>query len=235
MIINANDKFIGASIEKFGAWAADDIAVIQNILDVLLQSKSQVRVYDVGANIGTHTVALARHFGDRIAVRSFEAQRHMYYLLCGNVAINGLDNVICHQVAVSDGSSNTIDVVMPNYNRINNFGGLELMDAHNSDNSLMIKDATETVSCLCLDHFKEPVDFVKLDVEGMECQALAGATQLINEHKPICFVEVLKSDIIKIQEFFKRYDYTLYKYKSDDWIFVPKDSDVELDLPNVLL
>lgn len=235
MIINANDKFIGASIEKFGSWAADDIEVIKNIIDVLLLSKSHVRVYDVGANIGTHTVALARHFGNSIVLRSFEAQRHMYYLLCGNVALNGLDNVVCHHAAVSDGSANTMDVIMPNYNTLNNFGGLELMHAHNSDNDSMVKDASETVPCLCLDSFKESVDFVKLDVEGMECQALAGAELLISKSKPVCFVEVLKSDRVKIKDFFKKHDYMLYTYKSDDWIFVPNDSDVELDLPNVLL
>lgn len=235
MIINANDKWIGPSIEQFGAWAADDIELIKNILEIQLLDKSHVTFYDVGANIGTHTVALGRHFNSKISIRSFEAQRHMYYLLCGNVALNGLDNTTCHQVAIGDGSMSSIDVVMPDYKKINNFGGLELVEAINSDNSLMCMDKIETVACATLDSFSEPVDFIKLDIEGMECQALDGAKNIINNYKPVCFVEVLKSDIVKIQNYFRSMNYNCYKYKPDDWIFVPKDSDVELDLPIVLL
>ena len=235
MIINTNDQWIGPSIEQFGSWAADDIELIKSIVEILLRDRSQICFYDVGANIGTHTVALARHFENRIRIRSFEAQRQMYYLLCGNVALNGLDNVICEHVAVGDGTAKSIDVLLPDYNKVNNFGGLELIDAINSDNSLMSKNHTEKVNCVCLDHYNESVDFIKLDIEGMECQALQGALHTIQNSRPICFVEVLKSDIVDIQKFFKNLDYIVYKYKPDDWIFVPKERDVELDLPTVLL
>lgn len=235
MIINANDKWIGPSIEQFGAWAADDIELIKSIVGIQLQQREHICFYDVGANIGTHTVALARHFDSRIRVRAFEAQRHMYHILCGNVALNGLDNVMCEHSAVSDGTVDHIQVHMPDYNRTNNFGGLELMSAVNSDNSLMIKKQMESIPCVTLDSFAEWVDFIKLDVEGMEFQALQGAKSTVEQSRPICFVEVLKSDIIMIQQFFKSYDYVLYKYKPDDWIFVPNDSHVELDLPKTLL
>lgn len=235
MIINGNDRWIGPSIEQFGAWAADDIELIASILDILLKEKDRVTFYDVGANIGTHTVALARRFGTRIAVRAFEAQRQMFYVLCGNVAINGLDNVHCHHCAVTDGTVTSMDILLPDYNKINNFGGLELMDAVNSDNSSMSKNLVEKVSCVILDGHDESVDFIKLDVEGMELRALQGARHIIQTSRPICFVEVLKSDIATIQDFFKQYSYILYRYKNDDWIFVPKEKDVEFDLPKVLL
>jgi FkbM family methyltransferase len=235
MIINANDRFIGASIEQFGAWAADDIDTIKNILEVLLQEKSQVIMYDVGANIGTHAVALARHFGSRISVRAFEAQRHVYYALCGNVALNGLDNVVCEHVAVGDGTVCRLHVQLPDYNQPNNFGGFEVMPAANSDNDDMHKSLMETIVCRAIDSYNETVDFVKLDVEGMEIQALQGAKKTIAQSRPICFVEVLKSDKLAIHGFFHDLDYVAYGYKDDDWIFVPSDSDVELDLPKILL
>lgn len=231
MIINGNDKWIGPSIEQFGAWAADDIEVIKNIMDVQLRERQYLVFYDVGANIGTHTVALGRHFQDRIRIRSFEAQRQIYYVLCGNVAINGLDNVVCHHCAVGDGASQTMEIALPDYTKTNNFGGLELIEVANSDNSLLIKNKTEKVDCLTLDGFDEAVDFIKLDIEGMEYHALQGAQQLIQKSRPICFVEVLKSDVDKIQKFFRHHNYVKYAYKPEDWIFVPKESDVELDLP----
>lgn len=235
MLINANDKFIGASIEQFGAWAADDIENIKNIIDILLGERSLVTMYDVGANIGTHTVALARHFGSRISVRAFEAQRHVYYTLCGNVALNGLDNVVCEHAAVSDGTVDRLDIQLPDYNQVNNFGGFEVMPAVKSDNSGMQKGQTETISCTTIDSYNESVDFVKLDVEGMEIQALHGAKTTLERSRPICFVEVLKSDKLVIHHFFHDLDYLSYRYKDDDWIFVPEESNVELDLPKILL
>jgi len=36
-----------------------------------------------------------------------------------------------------------------------------------------------------------PVDFIKIDVEGMEMQALAGAARTIATHRPILYIEVL--------------------------------------------
>lgn len=235
MLINSNDQFIGASIERFGSWAADDIELIKSILQIQLDQKTHVSLYDVGANIGTHTVALARHFGPSVSIRAFEAQRHMYYLLCGNVALNGLDNVICEHVAVSDGVVDHIQVTMPDYNDSNNFGGFELINPVYSDNQTMTKDQIESVRCTTIDHYNDTVDFIKLDIEGMELLALAGAEKTIKRSRPICFVEVLKSDKLAIQSFFQSKQFVAYQYKDHDWIFVPEESDVELDLPILLL
>ena len=192
--------------------------------------------YDVGANIGTHSVALSKEFGARISIRAFEAQRLVYYQLCGNMAINNVENVLCYHAAVNDGAEKTMEISLPDYNQKFNYGGLELLPgAVNSDNEFVTKSNRETVNCLSLDSFDEHVDFIKMDIEGMEIHALQGATQLIKNCRPICFVEVLKSDIMEIQDFFRKLDYVLYQYKPDDWIFVPNNSDVELDLPKVLL
>jgi hypothetical protein len=40
-----------------------------------------------------------------------------------------------------------------------------------------------------------PVDFLKLDVEGMEMAALAGAAQLIAAQRPVLYVEVVDENI----------------------------------------
>ena len=224
MIINANDQFIGRSIEVYGAWAKDDIELIVSLLNLLLQQKPTLTFYDVGANIGTHTVALARTFGEKLQVKSFEAQRQIYYMLCGNVAINGLTNVHCYNLAVSDQSDQTLEIQLPDYQMPNNFGGLELVKPVRSDNQHMTKTATDTVETVCLDDFDEHIDFLKIDIEGMEHVALAGAKKVISASRPICFVEMYKTDIDVVKKFFKKLDYVAYAVKPDDWIFFPKES-----------
>lgn len=224
MIINANDQYIGRSIELYGAWAKEDIDLIASLLNLLLQQKPVLTFYDVGANIGTHTVALAKIFGDKLKIKSFEAQRQVYYMLCGNVAINGLTNVYCYNLAVSDKSDQTLEIKLPDYQMPNNFGGLELIEPVRSDNQYMTKTAIDLVETVCLDDFDEHIDFVKMDIEGMEHVALAGAKKVISQSRPVCFIEMYKTDTDIVKKFFKKLEYVAYAVKPDDWIFFPKES-----------
>jgi FkbM family methyltransferase len=234
MIVNENDKYIGQSIRHLGSWAQDDIDLIANFCDIILDSKPNMVLYDVGSNIGTHSIALAKKYGNRISVRAFEAQRQIYYMLCGNVAINGLDNVVCEYLAVSDVSDQTIDIALPDYNAVNNFGGVELVKPNYSDNQDMVKPNTESVVTCTLDSFDEPVDFIKMDVEGMEHLALAGAKGLLAKYRPVCFIEIMKTDQNRVKEIFKELNYIAYVYKQDDWIFCPAEGDFELNGVNTV-
>ena len=229
MIVNQNDQYIGKSIQLLGTWAQDDIDLIASFCELILENKPNMVLYDVGANIGSHTVALAKKFGNRISIRAFEAQRQVYYTLCGNVAINGLDNVICEYLAVSDIANTIISIQLPDYNTVNNFGGVELMTAEHSDNQNMVKPNLEYIKTTTLDSYNDIVDFVKLDVEGMEHLALAGARQLLIKNRPVCFVEIMKTDQSKVKQIFKELNYIAYAYKNDDWIFCPAESDYELE------
>jgi FkbM family methyltransferase len=229
MIVNENDQYIGQSIRHLGAWAQDDIDLIASFCDIILDNKTKMVLYDVGANIGSHTVALAKKYGNRITIRSFEAQRQIYYMLCGNVAINGLDNVICEYAAVSDVANNIIPIQLPDYNTVNNFGGVELLTPEYSDNQNMAKPNMEFIKTTTLDSYNDTVDFIKMDVEGMEHLALEGARQLLTKHRPVCFVEIMKTDQTRVRQIFKDLNYIAYAYKQDDWIFCPAEGDFELN------
>jgi FkbM family methyltransferase len=225
MIINANDQYIGRSIEQYGHWAADDIDLIGRICDFLLQSKPKITMYDVGSNIGTHTVALANRFNERVQIRAFEAQRQIYYMLCGSVAINGLNNVYCEYAAVSD-ASGFLSIHVPDYTEINNFGGVELQLPVHSDNQTMNKPNIESVQTVTIDSFNESVDFIKMDIEGMEHLALAGAINTLKSSRPICFVEMAKTDQLAVKKLFGQVKYRAYAYKDDDWLFIPNESEL---------
>lgn len=168
---------------------------------------------------------MAKTYQEKIAVRSFEAQRQIYYILCGNIAINGLDNVHAHNLALSNKSSEMIDIELPDYSMPNNFGGLELLKSERSDNQYMTKNASEAVETVCIDDFDEPVDFIKMDIEGMEHFALEGGKTTIAKYRPICFVEMWKCDIEAVKNFFKQLNYIAYQYKPDDWVFFPSESE----------
>jgi len=235
MIVNSQDQYIGASIQQFGSWDGADINLIAEICKFLLTQRGHLTLYDVGANIGSHTVPLAQQFGGQMTIRAFEAQRQVYYVLCGNVAINGLPNVYCYHAAVSDQNHVMMDIAVPDYTESNNFGGVELVAATNSDNQNMIKSGHETVMTITLDSFEEPVDFIKMDVEGMEHLALKGCLQIL-QHRPVCYVEVAKTDQQQVRDIFSQANYTAYAYKPGDWIFVPKESNLVINgVPKIVL
>lgn len=221
IIVSTNDQFIGDSIIKTGTWAAHDQALIGEILVHILHTNAKAMVYDVGANNGIHTLFLAKAFANAVTVRAFEAQQEIFYMLCGTVAINNLRNVICHFNAVSRRSGEWLSFDLPDYDTRNNFGGLELVPALHSDNQDIRKTSQkQDIETVTLDSFDEKVDFIKLDIEGMELLALHGARACISTHNPYVFCELAKSERSKIFEFFKVYHYSLYHNRYDG-VFLP--------------
>lgn len=233
IIVNAHDQFIAPQIIATGYWAAADIDLIRKIIEFQLKSREQVRFYDVGANFGTHSLALAKIFGTRIAVRAFEAQRAIFHMLCGTMALNNLTNVSCHHNAVSDSDGDMLEISPPDYGKPNNFGGFEVMEPALSDNDAMERSGeSDAVAAITLDSFAEPVDFIKMDIEGMEVRGMAGAQQMIEASRPVCFVETVKTDKDALFAFFRSRDYTIY-LKAADAVFVPSESKLKINVLEV--
>src|SRR5882672_8881146 len=91
MLYNRYDIYIGRSLELYGEWSHGEIALFEQVL------QSGMVAIDAGANIGTHTLALARAVGPTGAVYAFEPQRIVFQTMVVNVALNSLTNVICQQ------------------------------------------------------------------------------------------------------------------------------------------
>jgi FkbM family methyltransferase len=198
MMYNVNDQYIGRSLDLYGEYSEGEVDLFRQVLrpgDLAL---------DVGANIGVHTVPMARLVGERGAVFAFEAQRTAYQTLCGNVAVNGLLHVWCHNVAVGD-SPGSIIVPVLNPERPNNFGGLAL-GKYAAGDRIPISRLDDTPMPACR--------FIKVDVEGMELQVLRGAAKLIERFRPVLYVENDKAE--KSAELIRHIDslgYDLYWHR----------------------
>ena len=68
------------------------------------------------------------------------------------------------------------------------------------------------VQTITLDSFNLPrLDFVKIDVEGMELDALAGSVKCIDNHHPILLVEMVKVDKNKLRACLESFDYSVFE------------------------
>jgi FkbM family methyltransferase len=137
-------------------------------------------ILDVGGNNGNFAVDFAHLVGDSGVVHSFEPQRIIYYQLCANVFLNGLNNVYCHNEAVGNEDGNTM-IETPDYFEKGgvNFGAVEIVSEDGEGVKSTRIDSRE---------FNDVV-FIKIDVQGYESFVIEGAKETINKHRPYLFVE----------------------------------------------
>lgn len=177
MMFNTNDEWIGRSFDLYGEFSEGEVDLFRHLI------KTGDTVLDVGANIGALTIPMARFIGPKGRMIAFEPQQLMYYVLCGNIAINNLVNTDCLQMALSK-EAGTIQVPIVDISRKGNFGGVSLSKNYEVD----IKH--KTVPTVKLDSCNlSSCSFIKIDVEGMEYEVLLGAKETIKKYQPYIYVE----------------------------------------------
>ena len=195
MLYFTNDDFIGQALDFYGEFSEGEASVFRKLVS------PGMTAVDIGANLGAHTVCLARAVQPGGTVVAFEPQRVVFQMLCANIANNGLHNVQSFHAA-SGRADGVLKVPDLNFDAGGNFGGLSLVD----------KDWGATVPVMPLDNLAlEACHFIKIDVEGMEQDVIAGAAKTIGSHRPIMYVEneqVDKSAALISQLF--DLDYRLY-------------------------
>ena len=134
-------------------------------------------VVEVGAHIGSHTIALARLVGPRGRVYAFEPQWKIYRELHHNLALNGVTNVVPLRYAIGAGETRLIEM---NPTTPGNEGGTGVGTGG---------DPTELRT---IDSFGfEQVSVLKIDVERYENEALAGALETIRRNRPVILLEIM--------------------------------------------
>jgi FkbM family methyltransferase len=170
---NLNDAYIGRSLDEYGEWSESELDILFQVL------KPGDIVLDVGANIGTHAVALAKKVTATGVVLAFEPQALTFQLLNANVALNALVNVRCLNVAVGEARGQvripTLNPAIPN-----NFGALR-SDGHQMGEKVDVIAIDDLGLARC--------NLIKGDVEGAEPRVLAGAKRTIKTHRPVLFLE----------------------------------------------
>lgn len=173
----STDNPIGVSIVDYGEWSEIEI----NFHCGLIEEDSVV--LDIGANVGSHTLAYSRKAVNGRVI-FFEPQPIMFSLLCKSVKNNKLKNVTGHCEAVSD-VIGAAYFKFPDYLEIGNFGMVKRAELDEQQAEANVP--TITVDSLKLDR----CDFIKIDAEGGTASILAGATVTINQHSPIIATELL--------------------------------------------
>lgn len=160
-------------------------------------------IYDIGANIGNHSIYFSkRHSPDKIVlIEPFsEAIRHLLinvslnYHSCFDLSYLGFG------VSLKSG---TATIQPPSQF---NIGLTKLIPGNNGAVPLVTVDSISSENL---------IDFVKIDVEGMEMDALLGMQNTISRCKPSVFVEVADRNVELVDKFMFDYEYELAYEQSD--------------------
>ena len=195
MIAFTGDQFMTPTLEKVGEYAPQEWAVLDQL------TKPGKTVVEVGANIGVHTIPLARKCAPG-PLYCFEPQQRVFQVLCANLALNDIGNAIAYPEAVGEAEG---EVVVPpiDYEGALNLGGVSMRPAGSPGARVRVVN---------LDSLRLPsLDLLKVDVEGFEPAVIRGARETIARCRPNIYIEndrpQHQGDLIKL---IAGMGYTLY-------------------------
>jgi len=142
---------------------------------------------DIGANVGMITAVLA-HLQAKGIVIAFEALSVMHTHLVKNLNKNKLTNVIAEKKIVGEVDHQLKNINVPFGENV----GSSFVSSEKVKNSTY----TEKVETISLDTYfienqqKLDIKILKIDVEGWETFVLRGASETLEKHQPVVFIEL---------------------------------------------
>lgn len=181
------------------------IAADFNYYQHFYKAKENDIVVDAGANMGHISVFLSKQVGADGVVYCFEPDRLNVKMLNDNRELN------------SDLPNNIIieDLLLWNENILVDFeeaGTVGSSAVWFSENAKLVKKQAVTLDSWAKDRKLSRLDFIKMDIEGAEIEALDGAVALIRQFSPnfaIASYHIVNGEptYIKVEEFFKKLNY----------------------------
>lgn len=174
--------YVCRDVYWFGAKDRHELGVI------LRNLRGGMCILDVGANFGYYSIVIARRLNNDCIIHAFEPNPSVFARLNYNINSNKTHSVKAHQCALGarkslmwldvDGSNTGAGVVSEHQGTATT-GCVEVFD---------LDGLVTGLNC-------GRIDFVKLDIEGAECDFLAGAKGILARDVPVLMVEVSPSQL----------------------------------------
>lgn len=183
---------------------------------------------DIGANIGSISVFLSKRCNK---LYSIEPQKNIYLALCGNLFINQCLNVIPLQIAAYSANKKFsiarkekldewVGDIEKGIESVKSFGSVSFEENESGDVQGIRLD----------DIINEKIDFIKVDAEGGDLDALIGCSRIIKESKPKiifeyhpqCSQKCYNKQWIDYENFFNQINYQYEKISESNFLAISK-------------
>jgi FkbM family methyltransferase len=197
-------------------------------------------IFDIGANIGLHSLYFSCVIGSDGFCYSFEPVKSTYDRLNENIEFNVFKNIKAFNIAFSN-SDQTLDIYRSKngYDAWNSLAGFQNI----SDNKFEISK----VECKKLDDFLDsnpsirPPDFIKIDTEGWELNVLKGAQNYLTNNSPVLMIEYSQKNLkmanteqSELFDYLTSLGYQLFQYNHKKDYFLPISRNDVYDYINVI-
>ena len=184
----ASDEIIGFSLGKYGEWGEHEIDILSRYIP------TGGTVLDVGANIGTHSLAFARLVGAEGTVVAIEGNPVTFGLLSHNVIANDLAGRVL-PIMMLAGTQPGIIYVPLHPTATDNLGAKSFRNAAYGERQPETASVQGVPMCPVDSLNLSRCDLIKIDVEGMEPEVLAGCRASIEKHHPVVYFEFAARDL----------------------------------------
>jgi FkbM family methyltransferase len=180
----ASDPVIGRALKLYGEWSEHEIDVLSRFI------RDDTIALDIGANIGNHTLAFAKRH-PKAEIWGFEPRPLVSSLAWANCARNGVRNALI--VSAACGVAPGAILLAPPLEGEGNVGAFSLRQISIGEQPAAAAPLMSRIEVVALDDYDyaRPISLLKIDVEGMEFDVLAGARETLAAHRPAVFFETL--------------------------------------------
>lgn len=147
-------------------------------------------VLDIGANIGAHTLPLARLVGPHGRVFAFEPTRYALAKLQTNIALNPelAGRIISEQIMLADRDQSPVAESLPSSWPLRT--GTAGHPQHGGVAQSTMGARSWRVDTYMESHAIQRLRLIKLDVDGHEHRVLSGAAATLHRFRPILILEI---------------------------------------------
>lgn len=175
-IING-DSLVSNALRLYGEWAHHEIELMKHFI------VPGAVIVDAGAFIGTHARAFSEFTGKTGKVFAFEPRCATAEVLSENIKLAPQKNIFLQRCALG-AETRSMTISSLDLSRSDNFGAAPLVPMNDQEKN------GDTINIVPLDALiLGRVDFLKIDVEGMEVDVLKGARETVKKYQPIIFAE----------------------------------------------
>lgn len=189
--LNVN-KNGGNELYKLGFYEIGTLNIFKKILD-----ENSVFI-DVGASLGLMTVFAAKNCGVK-KILSFEPEKERFNILKSNIELNNLQNVTIFPVGIGM-KEETVKLYTGSFSP-------SIVDSEGKDDLYEIIQIKKLDDILTSSQIQK-VDFIKVDIEGYEIDALSGCSHLLSSDNPpaLCveYVRKLQKQSNDLYDFIKQ-------------------------------
>ena len=166
-------KGLGLTVSHYGTYEKSESKIMEE------EIKVGNIVVDVGANIGLHTLNMARIVGNTGPVFAFEPDPSNFEILRKNVKINNYQNIILEQKACADkyGRTTLYQSDHPGMHRV-------FPQTKQAKGQVQV-ELTSLDKYFIDSNLADKINFIKIDVEGLEFSVLKGMKNILKNNKKI--------------------------------------------------